>query len=71
MRNNEGAAFGAALQAFAALKNSPCTQELLADHYEFDDSKSCQPKAENVDAYSSAYQQYLAAVNQLTPLFIH
>lgn len=69
MRNNEGAAFGAALQAFATLNGSACTQELLAEHYEFDSAKSCQPEAESVSAYSAAYQEYLAAVEQVTPLF--
>ncbi len=69
MRNNEGAAFGAALQAFATLNSAACTREFLADHYEFDESKGCKPRPENVAAYSSAYRGYSAAVKQVSPFF--
>ncbi len=59
LRNNEGAAFGAALQAYSAIKGKACDDELLADHYEFDDSLSCSPNAADVTAYESVYQEYL------------
>jgi len=70
MRNNEGAAFGAALQAYAAYEQQECTHDLLDAHFEFAPQMSCCPIPDNVLAYQHVYQNYLQAVDAISPLYL-
>jgi xylulokinase len=70
---DEGAAFGAAMQALALIQTqagqSVDINELVTEHLQKDPDRSCQPIAENVTLYENLYRNYLDAVETLTPWF--
>lgn len=66
---DEGAAFGAALQAL--WMDSDCTLgTLCVDHIRLDADKQCQPDKQANALYAQAYERYQNALNLLTPAFI-
>ena len=69
LKNNEGAAFGAALQAYACYINKPCSIEALSDHYCIDKEHCCEPNQAAVAEYNKVYQNYQAAVSAIAPLY--
>jgi len=70
---NEGAAFGAALQALWALerRDDPALDigAITDRHIRVDATAGVQPDPGNVAAYSTAYRNYLRALGQVSPLF--
>ena len=73
LKQDEGAAFGAALQAFAALQvkegRSVDIGTLTQQHVTLDRSKGHQPVAENVLAYTEVYEKYKQAVGVISQLY--
>lgn len=69
MANNEGAAFGAALQAYATYINGECVPSLLEIHYEIDQELSCLPNEEAVSQYNSVYQEYQQMVANVSEFY--
>jgi xylulokinase len=68
-RQDEGAGFGAALQALAALEGEDDIQALADAHLDRNEALCCEPDGEAVDFYQAAYGRYLAAVEAVTPLY--
>ena len=69
-RQEEGAAFGAALQALAMLENAGDElPALVLDHLERDDSRSAEPRASAVRFYEDTYSRYQQAVGQVAALY--
>lgn len=70
---DEGAAFGAALQALALQQklsgNSVSIQALVEQHLQKDEERACVPDKSNVEIYDAIYQNYLCAVNTVTPYY--
>jgi xylulokinase len=75
LARNEGAGFGAALQALWTLQRqtSPATtiQDVTGDHIQTDESASLDPDPATVAAYRKAYQSYQQALKQIAPLYSH
>lgn len=59
-RQEEGAAFGAALQALGVLSHTDVS-DLVADHLKEDDERCCEPDAASAAFYGETYQQYQRA----------
>ena len=68
LAQEEGAAFGAALQALD-LVSEDSLQSLVDTHIERHDDGCCEPEPESVSIYREAYNSYLAAVGAITPLY--
>jgi xylulokinase len=71
LEQNEGASFGAALQALSVLDQGT-EQDLsaLADqHLSRNEVLCCEPKNSSVNFYTDAYQDYQSAVGAITPLY--
>ena len=69
-RQEEGAAFGAALQALAVLDNAGDElPALVLAHLERDDSRSVEPQPTAVSFYDETYARYQRAVEQVTALY--
>lgn len=75
LAHNEGAVFGAALQALWTLErqSDPARDvgAVVADHIAPDESQGARPDPGRVARYESVYQQYRRAVEQLMPLYRH
>lgn len=73
LAQNEGAGFGAALQALWTLERSAGRDigidEITDRHVERDDSKAALPVGANVEAYRDAYASYQRALAQIIPLY--
>ena len=69
-RQEEGAAFGAALQALAMLDDAGDElPALVLEHLERDDSRSVEPRAAAVSFYADTYSRYQHAVDQVAALY--
>lgn len=75
LQQNEGAGFGAALQALWTLErqsNSSTTINDITDaHINHDDSQGAEPNPETVGQYQTAYASYQRALAQIAPLYPH
>jgi xylulokinase len=72
LKQDEGAAFGAALQALSVLDGS-CGESLPAlteEHLSRNDALCCEPDASCVNFYNAAYHQYQEAVRAVSPLYV-
>ena len=69
LQQDEGAGFGAALQALAALENESDMQALVDAHLARDEALCCEPGKAAVNFYNEAYAKYRAAVDAITPLY--
>jgi len=70
LKNNEGAAFGAALQALAMLDGSHADLgELTREHLARDESRCCIPSPSAVNFYNETYNKYQLAVEQIAALY--
>jgi xylulokinase len=73
LRENEGAGFGAALQALWTLERLADPGIGIADvtdqHIERDDSRTALPDAANVGAYRGAYANYRRVLSGIIPLY--
>jgi len=71
LQHDEGASFGAALQALGLLEN--CAdgdlQQLADDHLARNDKLSCEPNRAAVNFYDETYQNYQASVKVMTPFY--
>ena len=67
-REEEGAAFGAALQA-AELLTGDDIESLTREHLIDDEALSCLPEPNAVSFYEETYKNYQAAVLAVTPLY--
>jgi xylulokinase len=67
-RVDEGAAFGAALQAMW-MHQSASLPTLVSEHIELDNERGCQPSAAGTAAYREHYQEYLRHVDAVTSLY--
>ena len=66
---DEGAGFGAALQALAALEGEEDLQALADAHLARDEALCCEPGKSAVNFYNEAYAKYREAVDAITPLY--
>jgi xylulokinase len=68
LNQEEGAAFGAALQALELVDGGQI-QELASDHLTRDEERSCEPRPAAVKFYNDAYSEYQAAVHSAATLY--
>jgi xylulokinase len=70
---NEGAGFGAALQALWSLERQSDAAvsigDVIAPHIRCADAKCATPDAQSVDTYATIYERYQRAVARIAPLF--
>jgi len=68
---DEGASFGAALQALCAVEggDSGDLKQLVEDHLGRNEKMCCEPKRSAVNFYDETYGAYQAAVSAITPLY--
>ncbi len=70
LTNNEGAAFGAALQALAILENNDVELPILvAGHLDKDDGRCVEPHPSGVNFYNETYSRYQQAVDKVAALY--
>ncbi|MEJ2400360.1 MAG: xylulokinase [Xanthomonadales bacterium] len=71
LQQDEGAGFGAALQALAVLEGvgQGELQAFVDRHLERNAQLSCEPDRDAVEFYDAAYANYRAAVDAVTPLY--
>lgn len=71
LQQDEGASFGAALQALAVLDQCDPGdfQQLANDHLTRNESMCCEPNESAVNFYNAAYQNYQESVAAITPLY--
>jgi xylulokinase len=73
LEQDEGASFGAALQALWILERrenaATGIEDITAEHLSRQPGLSRVPNRANVDRYQESYAAYLQAVRQLAPLF--
>ncbi|MEM1174839.1 MAG: xylulokinase [Pseudomonadota bacterium] len=67
--NEEGAAFGAALQALGVLEQEMDLEAIVEAHVSRDDSKSCEPRPSAVHFYRDVYDDYRSAVAHTAQLY--
>lgn len=71
LEQDEGASFGAALQALGLLEG--CSkgdfQRLVDEHLTRNEALCCEPKTSAVNFYNETYAKYQRAVNAITPLY--
>jgi len=70
LKNNEGAAFGATLQALAMLDGQGSDLAgLVGQHVERDENRCCEPRPSAVNFYNENYRQYQRAVDKVAALY--
>ena len=69
-RQEEGAAFGAALQAMQVLEPGATITEIADANLELDEERCCEPRGAAVKHYRDAYGQYQQAVDAVSTLYI-
>ncbi len=70
LKNEEGAAFGAALQALAMLEgDSAAIRDVTEHHLRRDTGQCCDPDPSSTSFYIEAYGNYQDAVRQVTALY--
>lgn len=70
-QQDEGASFGAAIQALCALEGADQRQmtELVRAHLTRAEDMCCEPRTSAVNSYKEAYAQYSAAVGAISALY--
>jgi xylulokinase len=75
LNQNEGAGYGAALQALWTLQrqsdSATTIRDITDEHIQPDESQSREPEPTNVAAYRNAYLSYQRALKQVAPLYFH
>jgi xylulokinase len=71
LQQDEGASFGAALQALSVLEScEPADfQQLADDHLARNEALCCEPNSPAVNFYNEAYRNYQEAVGTMMPLY--
>jgi len=67
--SDEGAALGAALQAYALLDGQSEMTSIVGEHLRVDEQRSCEPDHEARQFYDEAYREYLRSVDAVTTLY--
>jgi xylulokinase len=68
-KQDEGAAFGAALQALQIIEAGTATTDLVDEHLTRDESRCCEPRKAAVNFYKDAYEEYQRAVDAVAGLY--
>lgn len=66
---DEGAAFGAALQALQIVEPGSRIEDLVDDHLTHDTARSCEPRSAAVSDYQEYYEHYQRAVGAIAQLY--
>jgi xylulokinase len=70
LKNNEGAAFGAALQALAMLEGDAANlHEITSEHLDRDKTRCRDPRPSAVNFYNETYNEYQLAVDKIAALY--
>jgi len=69
LEQDEGAAFGAALQALQLIEVGTGIEELVDTHLTRDDSRCCEPRKAAVNFYKDTYQEYQRAVDTVAGMY--
>ncbi|WP_086929558.1 xylulokinase [Agarilytica rhodophyticola] len=70
MKQDEGAAFGAALQAFSAIEyNGICDADTLSQYIIIDEQYCCEPQQQQVEKYNEVFSRYQDAVMTVSALY--
>ena len=69
LEQDEGAAFGAALQALQVVEKGAAIEDLVDQHLTKDDSRSCEPRAAAVNNYQELYKEYQRAVEAVASIY--
>jgi xylulokinase len=71
LEQDEGASFGAALQALCVLDGGTMSdlRRLAQEHLSRNEPLCCNPKKSSVSFYNDAYQSYQQSVRAITPLY--
>jgi len=69
LEQDEGAAFGAALQALQLIEVGAGIEELVDAHLTRDESRCCEPRKAAVSFYKETYQEYQRAVDAVARLY--
>lgn len=69
LNRQEGAAFGAALQALELVDSGRSIVDLAREHLSRDESRSCAPRSAAVNFYKDSYSEYRRAVAAVAALY--
>ena len=69
LEQDEGAAFGAALQALQCLETGSSIEEIADAHLSIDEARSCEPRGDAVRLYEDHFEEYRRGVNAVTTLY--
>jgi len=70
MQLDEGAVFGAALQALSAIEyKGVCDRNTLGEHTQINESLMCEPQSSSVDMYQDIFASYENAVSTISALY--
>lgn len=69
LHQEEGAAFGAALQALEIIESGSNIVELTKEHLSSDESRSHEPNDSAVNIYRDTYQEYKKAVDAVSSMY--
>jgi len=69
LRQDEGASFGAALQALSVIEGELNLRLLAEDHLSRKEEWCCDPNPSAAGFYQESYQKYQRAVSAITPLY--
>lgn len=69
LEQDEGAAFGAALQALQLVETGADIEELVDTHLTRDDTRCCEPRSAAVKDYKNFYQEYERAVAAVASMY--
>ena len=69
-KQDEGAAFGAALQALQLVETGASMGELVDTHLVRDDGRCCEPRKAAVSSYIELYGEYQRAVGAISTLYM-
>jgi xylulokinase len=71
LRQEEGGAFGAALQALAVLQATPAAalESLVKDHVRRDEARCCEPQPAAANSYTEVYREYSRAVATVAAMY--
>ena len=69
LNQDEGAAFGAALQALQLIDSGRSIADLTKEHLSRDQSRSCEPRTAAVSFYNDSYAEYRRAVEAAAALY--
>ena len=69
LNQEQGAAFGAALQALEIVAGGAALEDLVSDHLTRDESRCCEPRSVAVNFYNDSYADYQRAVEAAAAMY--